>query len=78
MREKEHEKFEKYQGLKEEVEKLWRVKATVVPVVIRALGEVTPKLGEQLQQLADSRNNIQDLCPEVYSRRNTKDTAQDR
>ncbi|KAK7877660.1 hypothetical protein WMY93_031672 [Mugilogobius chulae] len=34
IRRKEHEKLEKYQGLREELEKAWKVKATVVPVVI--------------------------------------------
>ncbi|KAK7922367.1 hypothetical protein WMY93_009269 [Mugilogobius chulae] len=42
IRRKEHEKLEKYQGLREELEKAWKVKATVVPVVIGALGAVTP------------------------------------
>ena len=45
-RKKVHEKLEKYQGLREELEKMWGVKTTVVPVVIGALGAVTPKLGE--------------------------------
>uniref|UniRef100_A0A087YQ23 Uncharacterized protein n=1 Tax=Poecilia formosa TaxID=48698 RepID=A0A087YQ23_POEFO len=44
IRKKEHEKLEKYQGLREELEKAWKVKTTVVPVVIRALWAVTPKL----------------------------------
>ncbi|XP_076740510.1 uncharacterized protein LOC143418686 [Maylandia zebra] len=51
IRKKEHEKLEKYQGLREELERMWRVKVTVVPVVIGALGAVTPKLGEWLQQI---------------------------
>ncbi|TWW57282.1 hypothetical protein D4764_07G0000010 [Takifugu flavidus] len=34
IRKKEHEKLEKYQGLKEEMERMWGMKATVVPVVI--------------------------------------------
>ncbi|CAI5660153.1 unnamed protein product [Oreochromis niloticus] len=37
IRKKEHEKLEKYQGLREELERMWRVKVTVVPVVIGAL-----------------------------------------
>lgn len=41
---KEHEKLEKYQGLKEKLEKTLKVKIIVVPVVIRVLGAVTPKL----------------------------------
>ena len=46
IRKKEHEKIEKYQGLKEQLEQMWKVKASVVPVVVGALGAVTPKLGE--------------------------------
>lgn len=38
VRKKEHEELEKYQGLKEELEKAWRVKTTVAPVVIGELG----------------------------------------
>ena len=41
---KEHEKLKKYQGLKEELEKMWSGKAAVVPIVIGALGAVTLKL----------------------------------
>ncbi len=73
IRKKEHEKLEKYQGLREELEKAWRVKATVVPVVIGALGAVTPKLQEAT---ADPRKNIRYLSPEKCSSRNSKDTVQ--
>ena len=51
IRRKEHGKLGKYQGLKEELEKMWRIKATVVLVVIRVLGAVTHKLGDWLQQI---------------------------
>ncbi|KAK7886230.1 hypothetical protein WMY93_025851 [Mugilogobius chulae] len=44
IRRKEHEKLEKYQGLREELEKAWKVKATVVPVVIAASTSVTTAL----------------------------------
>lgn len=30
---------------------MWKVKATIVPVVIGALGAVTPKPGEWFQQI---------------------------
>lgn len=44
---KEYEKLEKYQGLKEELERLWKVKGSeMVPVVAGVLGPGTPKLGE--------------------------------
>ena len=46
IKKKKYEKLEKYQGLKEELERTWKVKAKVVPVVIGALGAVTSKLEE--------------------------------
>ena len=36
IRKKGHKKLEKYQGLKEELERMWGVKASVVPVVVEA------------------------------------------
>lgn len=36
--------------MREELEKMWKVKAIVVPVITGPLGVVTPKLGERLQQ----------------------------
>lgn len=50
IRKKEHKKLGKCQGLREELEKMWKVKAIVVPVITGPLGVVTPKLGERLQQ----------------------------
>ena len=67
IRKKEHEKLEKYQGLKEELEKMWRVKATMVRVVIGALGAVS----HNLMAPGDSRYNIWGLCPEEFSPRNS-------
>ncbi|KAK7886240.1 hypothetical protein WMY93_025861 [Mugilogobius chulae] len=58
IRRKEHEKLEKYQGLREELEKAWKVKATVVPVVIGALGAMNPKLDEWLQHIPGSTSDI--------------------
>ena len=60
-----NENLEKYQGLKEELERTWKVKAKLVPVVIGALGAVTPKLAP-----TDSRNNTRSLCPDKRSARN--------
>ncbi|KAJ4927218.1 hypothetical protein JOQ06_014953, partial [Pogonophryne albipinna] len=54
IRKKEHEKLGKYKGLRGELEKMKKVKATVVPVVIGALGAVTHKLGKWLQNLRRS------------------------
>ena len=38
---KEKEKVEKYQPLRE-INKCWKVKTTVIPIVIGALGAITP------------------------------------
>lgn len=40
---KKHKKLKKYQGLKEEQEKIWKVKATVVPAVVAVLVAVIPR-----------------------------------
>ena len=56
IRKKKHVKLEKYQGLKEELEKMWRVMAAVLKIVIRTLGAVTSQDG--LVALADTKNNI--------------------
>ena len=46
--EKEKEKVEKYQDLRREVARLWNVKAKVGPIVVGALGAVTPNLSKHL------------------------------
>ncbi|TWW67366.1 hypothetical protein D4764_02G0004070 [Takifugu flavidus] len=58
IRKKEHEKLEKYQGLKEEIERMWGMKATVVLVVIGTLGAVTPNLSKWLQQIPGTTSEI--------------------
>lgn len=54
LRRRNKEKLEKYHGLKEEVEKMCKVKARLVPVVIGALSAVTPRLGEWFQQFPET------------------------
>lgn len=45
IRKKEKEKIEKYQELKNEITKMWRMKTVIViPVVIGALGAVTKRI----------------------------------
>ena len=58
IKKKEHEKFEEYQGLKEEVEKMWELKATVIPMVIGALKAVNPNLVEWFQQIPGTTSEI--------------------
>ena len=51
INQKEVEKITKYQNLKVEVERLWEKKATVVPVVIGALGAIPRDLVKHLKTL---------------------------
>ena len=49
--EKETEKIEKYDELKREVERLWQVKAKVIPIVLGALGTVTRSLSNYIKEI---------------------------
>ena len=51
VKEKEGEKIEKYKNLKEEIERIWKMKATVIPVVIGALGAVSRDFGGHIGRL---------------------------
>ena len=44
IRDKELEKIDKYQSLKIELEQLWKVKITVIPIVVGALGAMAERL----------------------------------
>ena len=48
---KESEKKDKYLDLAREIEKLWNMKVTIVPIVIGALGTVTKGLLKGLEDL---------------------------
>ena len=55
--EKEREKVEKYQDLKGEIGRLWRLKMIeVMPVVIGALGSVTKELDGWIEKLRITNN----------------------
>ena len=51
IKRKRTEKVTKYHDLVLEIQRLWNVKAEVVPVVIRALGAVTPEFSKWLKKL---------------------------
>ena len=52
VKDKELEKIEKYQLLREEIRKLWKLKkVTVVPVVIGTLGAVSDKFDKHIEKL---------------------------
>lgn len=55
---KKHEKLLKDPGLKEEQEKMMGAKASVIPVVIGALGAVIPKLGDWLKTDQGKKSEI--------------------
>ena len=48
---KETEKIEKYDELWRELERLWKVKAKIVPIVLGALGTVTRNLNSYLMEI---------------------------
>ena len=66
IKKKEYEKLEKYRGLKEELERTWKVKVKVAPVVIGALGKVAGRVAP-----TDPGNNIRTVCPEERGARNS-------
>ena len=56
---KESEKYLKYKDLQIEVQRLWKVKTKVLPVVIGATGLMSTKTHEIMKQIP-GKNNI--LC----------------
>ena len=48
---KETEKCEKYQDLAREIQRIWKSRTKVMPVVVGALGSVSKKLAGHLEQL---------------------------
>ena len=52
VKEKELEKIEKYQMLREEIRRLWQVSnVTVIPVVVGALGVISDKFERYIKKL---------------------------
>ena len=54
VRKKENEKLAKYGALRVETERMWGVKAEVIPVVVGGLGAVTRNLGDNLGSIPGS------------------------
>ena len=71
---KEHEKVEKHQGVKGELKRAWKLKVSVVPMVIETLGGSNPQTGGVSR--TNPRKNIRLLSPKKRSLRNSKVTAQ--
>ena len=49
MNTKETEKLSKYQALESEINRIWKLRTKVVPVIIAALGTITKGLDQNLQ-----------------------------
>ena len=50
--EKELEKIDKYKPLKDEIARLWEMqKATIIPIVVGALGAITNRFGKFMQEI---------------------------
>lgn len=49
---------EKYQGLQEQLEQMWKVRSRVFSVVIGALGAVTHELEEWFQQIPGATSEV--------------------
>ena len=58
IKRKEQEKLKGYQGLIEELERMWGVKVTVVQMVMGVLGAVIPNLGSWLLQIPQIPSKI--------------------
>lgn len=56
--EKRNTRSSRNRGLKDEIEKLWRVKVSAVSVVIKAFSVVTPELEDWLQQVLEATSEI--------------------
>ena len=48
---KEVRKINKYQDLLIEIQRLWNVRADVIPIVIGTLGALSPKFNDRLRKL---------------------------
>ena len=68
---KEREKIEKYQDPKREVQKLWNMKAKIIPIVIGALGTIPKTLQKQLEQI-ESGIAINQIQTTVHCKNTTK------
>ena len=61
VRDKELEKVQKYDELRLEIERLWKTKAKVVPIVIGALGTTSRRFEEWLEavEIRNQRHSLQ-------------------
>ena len=51
IEEKEKDKIEKYQDLGRELQKIWNVKAKIIPLAVDSLGAIPKQFGNRLKQI---------------------------
>ena len=51
IEEKEKDKIEKYQDFGRELQKIWKVKVKIIPLVVGSLGAITKQFGNRLKQI---------------------------
>ena len=56
---KEREKIEKYQHLRLEIQRMWNIKASVVPVVVGALGATSNNLEKHIEEISGKNKILQ-------------------
>ena len=59
IQDKELKKIDKYQSLKTELEKLWKVKIMVIPVVVGAPGAIADRLPSWLAQIPGTISEVE-------------------
>ena len=57
--EKEKDKIKKYQDLGRELQKIWNIKAKIIPVVVGSLGAIPKQFGNRLKQIAITAGTAQ-------------------
>ena len=51
IEEKEKDKIEKYQDLGRKLQKIWNVKAKIIPLAVDSLGAIPKQFGNRLKQI---------------------------
>ena len=56
---KEKDKIEKYQDLRRELQKIWKVKVKIIPLVVGSLGAIPKQFGNRLKQIGITAGTAQ-------------------
>ena len=55
IEEKEKDKIEKYQDLGRKLQKIWNVKAKIIPLIVSSLGALPKQFGNRLKQIGERK-----------------------